>query len=105
MRFGQARGVPALAVTVMDLYDAALRLSSQRTYKTGQRAYTRFINTLTGGSHFPFLCRQLHKTELTLAFYMAYLLLQPSITKASTILSYETHVKYLFKEEGCSESE
>ena len=104
MRFGHARGVPALAVTVMDLYDAALRPSSQRTYRTGQRAYSRFINSLTGGSHFPFLCRQLQDTELNLAFYMAFLLLQPTIRRASTILSYETHVKYLFKEEGCPES-
>ena len=40
-------------------------------------------------------------TELNLAFFMAFLLLEPSITKATTILAYETHVKYLFRAEGC----
>ena len=36
---------------------------------------------------------------------MAYLLLQPTVTKASTICGYESHVKYAFKEEGCPEWE
>ena len=32
---------------------------------------------------------------------MAWLLLQPSISSASTILGYEVHTKYMFKEWGC----
>ena len=44
----------------------------------------------------------LNRTELYLAFYMAYLILKPSITKESTILAYEGHVKYLFRQQGCS---
>ena len=36
---------------------------------------------------------------------MASLLLKGSITSANTILSYETHVKYMFREEGCEEAE
>ena len=37
-----------------------------------------------------------HLTEKT-----GYLLLEPTIKKASTILNYEPHVKYLFRSEGC----
>ena len=36
---------------------------------------------------------------------MAYLILKPSITKASTIRNYETHVKYHFREHGCHPTE
>ena len=54
---------------------------------------------------FPFQRRTLTETELNLAFFMAFLLLEPKITAASTILGYETHVKYMFKEEGCAEYE
>ena len=36
---------------------------------------------------------------------MAYLVLQPTITAASTILGYEGHVKYKFRENGCEPSE
>ena len=94
-----------LADVVMDLFDAALQPSSRRTYKTGQRAYMRFLRTIHDGSVFPFQRRTLTETELNLAFFMAFLLLEPKITAASTILGYETHVKYMFKEEGCSEYE
>ena len=85
----------------MELFRASLRPSSQRTYKTGQRAYSRFLKSLRRGTHFPFNRRKLPETELNLAFFMAYLMLEPTITKATTILNYETHVKYLFRTEGC----
>ena len=42
---------------------------------------------------------------LSLAFSMAYLVLQPAITAASTILGYERHMKYQFRENGCEPSE
>ena len=103
MQYGRTHGVPELAVTVSDLYDAALSPSSRVTYRTGQRAYGRFMNTLKGGNAYPFQKRKFNNTELNLAFYIAFLLLEPKITKASTILNYETHVKYVFKEEGCPE--
>ena len=87
----------------MDLHKASLQLSSRRTYKTGQRAYLRFMDTLQGGVLFPFKPRSLQQTELALAIFMAFLLLQPKIRKATTILSYKTHVKSLFRNEGCPE--
>ena len=80
---------------VIDLYDAAIQESSKRTYKTGQRAYIRFTNMVHRDSElFPLPGRCLRKTELTIAFFMTSLLLRPTIKKASTILFYETHVKY-----------
>ena len=102
--FGFARGVPDLADVVMDLFDAALQPSSKKTYGTGQRAYMRFLDKLRGAPAFPFQRRTLGLTELTLAFFIAFLLLEPKINKATTILGYETHVKYRFKEEGCPEN-
>ena len=86
--FGNAHAVPHLAEVVMELFRAALRPSSERTYRTGQRAYSRFINSMRSGKYFPFHGRYLPKTELNLAFFMAFLLLEPTITKATTILSY-----------------
>ena len=95
-----------LAGVVIDLYDAAIRESSRRQYGTGQRAYIRFTTeTHMPFGLFPFSKRHLSVTELTLAFYMAYLLLRPTILKASTILNYETHVKWWFRREGCQTSE
>ena len=69
-------------------------LSSRKTYNTGQKAYKRFIKTLREGDMLPFRRRHLAKTELTLAFFMANLLLKPTINVGTTILGYETHVKY-----------
>ena len=88
----------------MDLYDAALQPSSRNTYRTGQRAYDRFIRSMRGGVYFPFQRQMLGETELNLAFFIAFLVLKPRITKANTILGYTSHVKYVFKEEGCAES-
>ena len=54
---------------------------------------------------FPFQRQCLRKTELTIAFFMAHLLLRPTIKKASTILCYESHVKSWFRKEGCHPAE
>ena len=92
--FGRKIGRLDLADLVIDLYDSALQESSQRTYGTGQRAYVRFMNEINlPGMMWPFRVYKLSATELTLAFFMASLIMRPIITRASTILSYETHVK------------
>ena len=83
-----------LATVVIDLYDGALQESSRMQYRTGQRAYMRFVNGIDlPGYLLPFQRTKLTKMELTLAFFMASLLLKSSIKRAATILSYETHVK------------
>ena len=95
LAFGKKIKQVGLAGVVMDLYDAAIQESSKRTYRTGQRAYIRFTNEVNmAGAHFPFTRGSLRKTELTMAFFMASLVLKPTIKKASTILCYESHVKY-----------
>ena len=92
--FGRIIGKLNLADIVIDLYDAALQESSHNQYRTGQRAYLRFVSgLLSSGYLLPFARTRLTKTELTLAFFIASLVIRPSITKAATILSYETHVK------------
>ena len=94
LAFGKKIKQIGLAGIVIDLYDAAIQESSKQTYKTGQRAYIRFTNEINmAGAHFPFTRRCLRKTELTMAFFMASLVLRPTIKKASTILCYESHVK------------
>ena len=93
---------PDLAEVVKHLYDAALQESSKKTYKTGQRAYIRFADEINRDEALlPFLPQKLSRTELYLAFYMAYLVLKPTIKKGSTIPAYEAHVKYRFREQGC----
>ena len=100
--FGNEIGRLDLAEIVEHLSDAALKDSSKKTYKTGQRAYFRFAKEVNKNeAQEPFLPESLSRTELYLAFYIAYLVLRPTITKGSTILAYEGHVKYLFREQGC----
>ena len=101
--FGNWQRVPHLTEVVLDLSDASLRASSRNTYRTGQRAYDRFMVQMARGQYYPFEPRALQDTELNLAFFMAFLLLEPKIKAAGTILNYETHVKFSFKEEGCRE--
>ena len=102
--FGQVHRAQGLAEVVLDLYDASLRASSRNVYRTGQRAYLRFMANLDYGRLYPFEPQELSETELNLAFFMAFLLLEPRISASGTILNYETHVKSNFKEEGCPES-
>ena len=70
-----------------------------------ERAYARFVRSMTRGVKFPFQARMLGETELNLAFFIAFLVVQPRVNKASTILNYTSHVKYVFREQGCSEQE
>ena len=91
-----------MADIVDNLYDASICVSSRKTYGTGQRAYFRFAEEINSREALLlFLPDSLSDTELHLAFYMAFLILKPTITKASTILGYENHVKYYFLENGC----
>ena len=101
-RFGESLQRVDLAEVVIHLYDAALASSSRRTYRTGQRAYLNFMQEVGNKASLrPFSQSELGKTELSLAFFIAFLVLKPSITSASTILGYEGHVKYMFREDGC----
>ena len=70
--FGRRTRRPDLREVVCSLYDAALQESSQKTYRTGQRAFLRFAVQLHGPSPpLPFGKRPLGNTELHLAFFMA----------------------------------
>ena len=95
IEFGKQIKKLHLADIVIDIYDAALQETSRVQYRTGQRAYLRFINQIeTNGFLLPFPRARLQKTELVLSFFMASLVTRPSIKKAATILNYETHVKW-----------
>ena len=105
IQFGATINRPDLAEVVASLYDAALQESSRKTYQTGQRAFRRFHEEIYGQKEssacLPFQNRNLGDVVLHLSFFMAWLLIQPTITSASTILGYETHTKYMFRSEGC----
>ena len=91
---------------VIDLYDSSLEESSRSQYATGQRAYLRFILSVPATEYtLPFPQTPLRETELSLAFFMASMVLKPTIKVASTILNYETHVKWMFRKEGCHPGE
>ena len=61
-----------LADIVVNLYDAALQQSSRKTYRTGQRAYIRFVQEVERKELLrPYMRNNLDDTELSLAFYMA----------------------------------
>ena len=77
------RGVPYLSEVVSDLYDASLRATSRYTYRTGQRAYDRFMANMANGRYFPFEPQALSETELNLAFFMAFLLLELELERIS----------------------
>ena len=106
LAFGKKHMQIGLAETVLDLYDAALKESSKRSYGTGQRAFIAFVNSwlLPSAPLFPFVRQRLTLTELYLAFFMATLVLKPSISVASSILCYESYCKYLFRSKGCHPS-
>ena len=101
--FGLRQEAQVLAEVVLDLYDAALWASSRNTYRTGQQAYDRFMLRLNTGRYLPFEPEALSETELNLAFFMGFLLLEPRINAAGSIVNYETHVKFMIREEGCPE--
>ena len=70
--FGEKIGRMDLADIVVSLYDAALQQSSRKTYRTGQRAYLRFVKEVGRIDLLqPYLRNNLDHTELSLAFYMA----------------------------------
>ena len=63
-------------------------MSSKRTYGTGQRAYLKFSSEFKSKTVLaPFVSQSLNNTELHLAFYMAFLILKPTITKSTTIIA------------------
>ena len=66
--YGRTHAVLEQAEVVMELFHAALRPSSRRTYCISQRAYAKFLSSLHGRTFFPFQRRTLSKTELNLAF-------------------------------------
>ena len=77
-----------LAETVETLYKAALRTSSRQTHGTGQRAYHKFVNGINRmEALLPFQARRLARTKLYLASYIAFVILKPTIKRASLILS------------------
>ena len=102
LNFGRDIGRVDLAGIVIDFYDSAIQPASRNQYNTGQRAYLRFVNNIKrSGYLLPFPRTRLSKTELMLAFFMASLFLKPSISRAATILNYETHVKWMWRKETC----
>ena len=64
LKFGKRQAAENLAEVVLDLFDASLRASTKRTYKTGQRAYDHFVRTLAQGVRLPFQNVPLSETEL-----------------------------------------
>ena len=84
----------------MELFQAALLLSSQKTYMTVLRPNTRFMNSLRGGVYLPFKRRILPETELHRVFFMA-LLTKTYHYEGVYDFEPQNSVKYPFRTEGC----
>ena len=101
LRYGERIGSKTLAEAVIYFYQNAWAASTTRTYKTGQRRWQQFTTMFRSVSPFPHPRAALQDFELSLAFFAAHLALQPTITRGTTVASYLSHVRTLWRRDGC----
>ena len=104
IRYGDRIGSPTLAEAVIYFYHNAWTASTTRTYSTGQRRWQQFTSIFHGISPFPHPRAALQEFELALAFFAAHLALQPTITRGTTVAAYLSHVRTLWRRNGCPKS-
>ena len=103
-RYNERIGSPTLAEAVIYFYHNAWTASSTRTYTTGQRRWRQFTSIFRGISPFPHPRAALQEFELALAFFAAHLALQPTTTHGATVAAYLSHVRTLWRHNGCPKS-
>ena len=101
LRYGEWIGNDLLAKAVIHFYHNAWAASTARCYRTGQRRWEKFTATHPVIPMYPFPQKMLQEYELALAFYAAYLALQPTITRGSTVAAYLSHVRAGWRQAGC----
>ena len=101
LRYGERIGNRLLAKAVIYFYQNAWAESTARSYRTGQRRWEKFTASFPSIPLYPFPRNDLQEYELALAFYAAYLSLQPTITRGTTVAAYLSHVRAAWRLEGC----
>ena len=101
LRYGERIGSPILAEAVIYFYNNAWTASTKRTYTTGQRRWQQFTSLFRSISPFPHPRAALQEFELSLAFFAAHLAMHPTITRGTTVAAYLSHVRTLWRRNGC----
>ena len=104
LQYGERIGSTTLAEAVIYFYHNAWTASTTRTYSTGQRRWQQFTSIFRAIGPYPHPHSKLQEFELALAFFAAHLALQPTITRGTTVASYLSHVRTLWRHNGCPKS-
>ena len=92
-----------LGEAVLFFYNNSWKGSTTRTYGTGQRKWAAFTLKFKSIPYLPCPITSLPEHDLALAYFAAHLALTPTITRGSTVASYLTHVRTLWRNAGCPE--
>ena len=84
-------------------YNNSWKGSTTRSYGTGQRQWAAFTLKCHAIPYLPCPTSPLAEHELALAYFAAHLALKPTITRGTTVASYLTHVRTLWRHAGCPE--
>ena len=101
MRYGAKINKPLLKDAVLFFYCNSWKGSTTRTYGTGQRKWAAFVLKNHRIPLLPCPTAPLAEHDLALAYFAAHLALTPSITRGTTVASYLTHVRTMWRHAGC----
>ena len=102
-RYGSKINEPLLRDAVIFFYNNSWKGSTTRSYGTGQRKWAAFTLKFRNIPYLPCPTSPLAEHELALAYFAAHLALTPSITRGTTVASYLSHVRTLWRHAGCPE--
>ena len=101
IRYGEKLNKPLLKDAVLFFYCNSWKGSTTRTYGTGQRKWAAFVLKNHRIPLLPCPTAPLAEHDLALAYFAAHLALTPSITRGTTVASYLTHVRTMWRHAGC----
>ena len=103
IRYGNMLNQPLLKDAVLYFYGNSWKGSTTRSYGTGQRKWAAFALKHPRIPYLPCPSVPLAEHDLALAYFAAHLALTPSIARGTTVASYLTHVRTLWRHAGCPE--
>ena len=101
IRYGEKFEKPLLKDAVLFFYCNSWKGSTTRNYGTGQRKWAAFTLEHRKIPYLPCPTSPLAEHNLALAYFAAHLALTPTITRGTTVASYLTHVRTLWRHAGC----
>ena len=103
IRYGFQLKQSLLKDAVLFFYCNSWKGSTTRSYGTGQRKWAAFAFKHHRIPFLPCPTAPLAEHDLALAYFAAHLALTPTITRGTTVASYLTHVRALWRHAGCPE--